>query len=272
MDEPGDALQYVARQRIIYSVAVALLVAGMCLGVVLVLRDISREQRLARLRSDFVSNVTHELKTPLTSIRMFAETMRLGRLKKKQDQQEYLKVIVNESERLTRLINTVLDFSKIEQGEKQYQMDETDLSDVVQRAVDAVEYWARAHQFTINTDIEPGINIKADADALEQAVLNLISNGMKYSGEVKEIDVRLRQNKERIYIDVRDKGFGIAESKQSLVFEKYYRAHGDHEKDPGGSGLGLTVVKHIVENHGGQIDLKSKVNQGSTFTIILPKS
>ena len=268
---PRAITQYIVKQRWIYGIAIALLMAGMVLGVVLVLRDVSREQKLAQLRSDFVSNVTHELKTPLTSIRMFAETMRLGRIKKKSDQQEYLSIIVNESERLTRLINTVLDFSKIEQGEKQYHLEDINLSHIVARALAALEYWLKEHGFLIHTEIEPGLHIMGDGDAMEQAVLNLVSNSMKYSGDKKEITVRLVQKDDSVHLEVQDKGLGIPESKQSFIFNKYYRAHGGHQKDAGGSGLGLTVVRHIVDAHQGHIELKSRVNEGSTFTIVLPK-
>ncbi len=267
---PNALNRFMILQKWIYAIAIAFLVMGMILGVVLVMRDISREKKLARLRSDFVSNVTHELKTPLTSIRMFAETMRMGRIKKKAEQQEYLSVIVNESERLTRLINTVLDFSKIEQGEKQYGMEKINLSLIVERALNAMTYWLKEHGFSIHTNIQKGISILGDGDALEQAVLNLISNSMKYSGNEKDISVQLMRAGDSVHISVTDKGLGIPESKQPYIFNQYYRAHVDHEKKKEGSGLGLTVVKHIVEAHHGHIELKSKVDQGSTFIIVLP--
>ena len=268
---PKAITQYVVKQRWIYGIAITLLMAGMVLGIVLGLRDVSREQKLAQLRSDFVSNVTHELKTPLTSIRMFAETMRLGRVKKKGEQQEYLSIIVDESERLTRLINNVLDFSKIEQGEKQYRFESMNLSQVVEKAVNTLGYWLKAQGFHITSDIEPNIQTTGDEDAIDQAILNLLSNAMKYSADKKEIGIRLWQEDQSIYIKVEDRGIGIPESKQPFVFDKYYRAHTGHEKAKGGSGLGLTVVKHIVDAHQGRIEIKSEVNRGSTFTIILPK-
>lgn len=268
---PRSISQYIAKQRWIYGIAITLLMAGMIFGIVLVLRDISRERKLMQLRSDFVSNVTHELKTPLTSIRIFAETMRMGRIKKKSDQQEYLSIIVKESERLTRLINTVLDFSKIKQGEKQYHMEPVNLSLIVERALSAVEYWLKEQGFQTILDVEPDVQTLADSDAMEQAVLNLVSNGMKYSGERKLIMVRLSQIENLIRLEVKDRGIGIPDSKQPFIFDKYFRAHVGSKKDKGGSGLGLTVVKHIVDAHQGHIELKSKVNEGSSFTIVLPK-
>lgn len=261
---------YISTRRWVYSITLTFLIAGMFFGIFLVLRDMSREKRIAQLRSDFVSNVTHELKTPLTSIRMFAETMHLGRIKKKNERQEYLSIIVNETERLTRLINNVLDFSKIEKNKKEYHFEPTDLSIVVQSAVSSMEYWMNEQGFKIESEIKPNVKTKADGDAIEQSVLNLLSNAMKYSFERKEINLRLWTENQSIYIQVEDKGIGIPESKQNRIFNKYYRAHVGHDQDKGGAGLGLTVLKHIVDAHQGKIELESRVNQGSTFTIILP--
>lgn len=271
LKNPESVSQYIVRQQWIYGIAIAFLLFGMILGIVLVLRDMSREQKLTQLRTDFISNITHELKTPLTSIRMFAETMRMGRIKEKSDQQDYLSIIVNESERLTRLINTVLDFSKIEQGEKQYHMHTVNLSKVIENAADAMKYWLKENGFEIIIDTEKDIKITGDEDALEQIVLNLLSNAMKYSHNRKEIKIRLYKSDNLIRLEVQDRGLGIPESKQPHIFEKYYRAHSEHNADKGGSGLGLAVVKHIVDAHQGRIELKSKVNEGSTFTIIFPQ-
>lgn len=260
----------ILKRRWIYGIALTFLIAGMLLGVVLVLRDVSREQRLARLRSDFVSNVSHELKTPLTSIRMFAETMLLGRFQKKNVQQEYLSIIVNESARLTRLINTVLDFSKIEKGKKQYYFKAINLSEVIESAVKAMEYFIKENGFELKTEIDPDIETIADADAIEQAALNLLSNAVKYSYNNKQIEIRLWEEDQSIYFQVSDRGIGIPESKQKYIFDKFYRAYSGNEKDIGGAGLGLTVVKHIVDAHQGKIELESAVGKGSTFTIVLP--
>ncbi len=261
---------YISTRRWVYSITLTFLIAGMFFGIILVLRDMSRERKIAQLGSDFVSNVTHELKTPLTSIRMLAETMHLGRVKKKNERQEYLSIIVNETERLTRLINNVLDFSKIEKNKKEYHFESIDLSNVVQSAVCSMQYWLNEQGFKIESQIEANIKTKADGDAIEQAVLNLLSNAMKYSFERKEINLRLWTENQSIYIQVEDKGIGIPDSRQNRIFDKYYRAHVGHEQDKGGAGLGLTVLKHIVYAHQGKIELESKVNRGSTFTIILP--
>ncbi|HEX9973017.1 MAG TPA: ATP-binding protein, partial [bacterium] len=265
---PKVVNKFIYRRRWLYSIALTFLCAGMFLGVILVLRDVSREKRLARLRSDFVSNVSHELKTPLTSIRMFAETMLLGRYANKKVQQEYLSIIVNESARLTRLINSVLDFSKIEKGKKQYYLKSGNLSEVISSAIKSMEYFITQNGFTLTTEIDKNILAVVDADAIEQAVLNLLSNAVKYSRDRKEISVRLWEENESIFVEVADKGIGIPDSAQKYIFDKFYRAHAGHEKDTGGAGLGLTVVKHIVDAHHGKIELESVVGKGSAFTII----
>ncbi|MDZ7264424.1 MAG: ATP-binding protein [candidate division KSB1 bacterium] len=268
---PGVVNQLIAKRRWVYGMVLTFLIAGMVLGVVLVLRDVSREQRLARLRSDFVSNVSHELKTPLTSIRMFAETMLLGRYANKKVQQEYLSIIVNESARLTRLINSVLDFSKIEKGKKQYYFKHVNLSKIINTAIKSMEYFITQNGFTLTTDIAKDILAVVDADAIEQAVLNLLSNAVKYSHDRKEISVRLQEANDSILIEVADQGIGIPDAAQKFIFDKFYRAHVGQEQDTGGTGLGLTVVKHIIEAHHGKIELESKVGKGSTFRILLPK-
>lgn len=270
-NDPEIINRYISKRRWVYGIALAFLIAGMSFGIVLVLRDVSREQRLARLRTDFVSNVSHELKTPLTSIRMLAETMRLGRIKKKGEVQEYLSMIVNESERLSRLINNVLDFSKIDQGKKRYHLGPTNLSEVMKSVISVMENSISEKGFELKSDIAPNVQTVADADALEQAVLNLLSNAAKYSQARKEIFVRLWTDEEWIYIRVADKGIGIPESEQKHIFEKFYRGGIEHKHDISGTGLGLTVVKYVVDAHDGKIELESEVGEGSRFTIILPK-
>jgi signal transduction histidine kinase len=270
--DPGIVSRYVSRQRWIYGTTLALLVAGMVLGVVLVVRDISRERRLSRLRADFVANVTHELKTPLTSIRMFAETLQLGRAASDSERQESLDVIVGETERLTRLINTVLDFSKIERGQKEYRMGDVDVSEVVHSALKTLKYSLEDKGFTLEADIEPGVRATADADALEQAILNLVDNAVKYSGQAKWVRIALWSRDHAVFLRVSDRGIGIPEADERRIFDKFYRSRAANDGDAGGAGLGLTVVQHIVDAHGGRIEVESKVGEGSRFTIVLPGS
>jgi signal transduction histidine kinase len=258
-------------QRSIY-ILVLILVLGLTLfGAYLLWRDVRRDLRMAEMRSQFVSSVSHELKTPLTAIRMFAETLRLGRSKDKKTQEEYLDTIVNESERLTRLLNNVLDFSKIEKEKRIYKLEPTSLSEVIQAASRAMEYPLSQHGFKLNIQIEEGLpDVQADKDAIEQAVLNLLHNALKYSGKSRDIDLRLQQKDNNVVIKVIDRGVGIALQRQKRIFEKYYRVPSEEKERTTGTGLGLALVSHIVKGHNGHIEVQSEPGKGSTFSIYLP--
>lgn len=261
--------EFITRRSWLYGLALVLLFGGLILGVYLILRDLSREKYLSHLRSDFISNVTHELKTPLTSIHMFAESILLGRIKKKKDQKEYLEIIIKETERLKRLINTVLSFSRIDKDKLEYNYTKVDISDLVKSALKELDYWIVERNFNIESDIQEGIVLKADPDAIKQAIINLISNAIKYSQDIKEISIRLWKENNEIIIEVEDKGVGIPENQIDKIFNKYHRLEPDNVIDSSGTGLGLTVTKNIVEAHNGKIIVKSNINHGSTFSIIL---
>jgi len=233
--------------------------------------DVRRELTLAEMRSQFVSSVSHELKTPLTAIRMFAETLRMGRLSDARIQSEYLDTIVAESERLTRLLNNVLDFSKIEAGQRVYLTEPTPLSEVIQAAASTMRYPLTRAGFQLHLNIEDSLpDIPADRDALEQAILNLLSNAMKYSGESREIVLRLRRKDQQAVIEVTDRGVGIPAVHMRRIFEKFYRAPTPENQRIPGTGLGLTLVEHIAKAHGGRVEVESKPGKGSTFAIHLP--
>ena len=259
----------VTRASWIYGVSIILLLGGMILGVFLIIKDFHRERKLSKLRSEFVSNVSHELKTPLTSIYMFAESILLGRVKSGSEQKEYLGIILKETERLKRLINNILDFSKKEKGKLEYNFTEVNISEVVNYAINNLEYWIIEKEFTINTKIEDNIIGLADADALKQAIINLLSNSINYSHERKKININLWKVENRVHIEVEDKGVGIAENEIDHIFDKFYRIETEKRTEYSGTGLGLTMVKEIVEAHGGKILVESVIDQGSKFTIIL---
>jgi signal transduction histidine kinase len=226
---------------------------------------------MAEMRSQFVSSVSHELKTPLTAIRMFAETLRLGRSKSMKTQEEYLDTIVNESERLTRLLNNVLDFSKIEQGKRTYRPELASLYEIIQAAARAIEYPLNQKGFQLNLQTTKGLpEVRVDRDAIEQAVLNLLHNAMKYSGESRDIELRLQRKDNQALIQVIDRGIGIDPQEQYRIFEKFYRVPTKENKRIMGTGLGLTLVSHIVKAHGGHIEVKSTPGKGSTFSLYLP--
>jgi signal transduction histidine kinase len=237
----------------------------------LLLRAVNRDLQMAETRSHFVASVSHELKTPLTAIRMFAETLVLGRTANEAARTEYLETIVNESERLARLVDNVLDFSKIEQGKKIYRMKPTHLPDVIRSAARAIQYPLTQQGFALNVSIDEALpSTPADADALEQAVLNLLSNAMKYSKHARQIDLTCSRDNGNALIAVTDHGIGIGPQDQQQIFEKFYRVRSTDTEWVAGTGLGLTLVKHIVQAHGGSVDVRSEVGHGSTFTIRIP--
>ena len=258
-------------RRWFYVVALLLVLSVTLFGAYLVSRDVRRELRLAEMRSRFVSAVSHELKTPLTAIRMFAETLQLGRSPDPETQTEYLETIVNESERLTRLLNNVLDFSKIERGQKEYRRTPNDLADIVSASARAMRYQLEQQHFTLNVEVQDGVPpANVDRDAIEQAILNLLSNAMKYSGASRAIDLRLTRVDGEAVIEVVDRGVGIDAGDQSRIFEQFYRVPAKGNDGIPGTGLGLTLVRHIAEGHGGRVTLKSAPGEGSAFAIHLP--
>ncbi len=260
---------FITRRSWIYGIASFMLLVAMILGVVLILRDISREKHLARLRSDFISNVTHELKTPLTSIRMYAESLMMERVKSKSSRKEYLSVVVQESERLKRMINNILDLSKMERSKLEYHPVETCLAKVLDAALRDVHYWIEEKDFEVTCEIDRNLKMKVDPEKLQQVYTNLLSNAIKYSEDIKKIYVRLFQNSQGVVTEIEDKGIGIARDEQSKIFEEFYRVEHKHSGEIAGTGLGLTVVKEIVEAHKGKLLVESEIGKGSKFSVIL---
>jgi signal transduction histidine kinase len=258
-------------ERLFYPIVLFLVLSVTLSAAYFLWRDVRRETRLAEMRSQFVSSVSHELKTPLTAIRMFAETLRMGRAVAPQTQQEYLDTIVNESERLTRLLNNVLDFSKIEQGQKIYHRELISLPQVVHAAGRAMQYPLAERGFVLQVEIQDNLPaVRADADALEQAILNLLTNAMKYSGDSREIALRLTAQNACAVIQVTDHGVGIPPEETSRIFQKFYRVPSPENQLIPGTGLGLTLVEHVARAHGGQVGVESVLGQGSTFSLRIP--
>jgi len=263
---------YVKRRSWTYGIALVLLLGAMFLGILLIMRDILREKYLSHLRSNFVSNVTHELKTPLTSIHLFAESVLLGRVETESGQKEYLQIILNETKRLKRMINNILDFSKKEQGRIDYKTEKVNVSELIVSALQELNYWLVEMNFTVHTELEEGVHMSGDYDSLKQVVINLLDNAIKYSGNQKEISIRLAAENNKIRIEFSDKGIGIPEDQLDSIFEKFFRVNDNMVDGIGGTGLGLTVVKEIVEAHQGEILVKSELKKGSIFTVLLNSS
>jgi signal transduction histidine kinase len=253
-------------------VSVLLLVVGVtAAGGYLFWRDTRREMRLAAMRAQFVSSVSHELRTPLTAIRMFAETLLLGRTARDGARDEYLQTIVSESERLTRLLDNVLDFAKIEAGRKAYHLRPCSPADVVRSAASTMGDLLARNGFHLEIAInEETPIVLADRDALEQALLNLLSNAVKYSGRGRQIRLGVHGGDGQVVIDVADDGIGIPSAEQGRLFEKFYRVNDPEHAAVPGTGLGLTLVAHVVAAHHGDIRVQSEVGRGTTFSIALP--
>lgn len=253
---------------ILMSLVLGLLVVG----VKLVLGVAGREVGLADAKSAFVSNVSHELKTPLALIRLFAETLSSGRVKKPEKIQEYYRIITTETVRLTHLINNILDFSAIEAGRKEYNFKPCDVAETVAEVVQNYAYSLENAGFKVETNYQTDLPpLEIDCDAISQAVLNLLNNAVKYSADEKYIEINVERRRENIAIDITDHGIGIAPGEQEKIFGNFYRVGGSSDvHNVKGSGLGLALVKHIVEAHGGRVTVNSLPRRGSTFTILLP--
>jgi signal transduction histidine kinase len=241
-------------------------------GIALALRTASRAIYLSQMKADFVSNVSHELRTPLASIRVFGEFLRLGRVEQPGKIREYGEFIETESRRLTQLINNILDFSKIESGAKTYQFDEVDLSDVMSDTLRSLEVSLKHKGFalTYESPADPLPLLTIDPDAIAQAVANLIDNAVKYSNGANRIKVGLERRPDEMVISVRDYGIGISRDEQEKIFERFHRVSTGLVHDVKGSGLGLSIVSHIVSAHGGKVEVESELGKGSTFSIHLP--
>jgi signal transduction histidine kinase len=256
------------RSNFIVLGALSLLMIG---GIVLSYRNISREMNLARLKSDFVANVSHELRTPLALIRLYAETLELGRIHTKEKYQEYYRIIREESERLSALINNILDFSRIEAGRKEYEFKETDLPELVRSTLDTYRFQIEQNGFDFQENIAKDIPpVNVDREAIARSLLNLVNNALKYSKDRKFIGVSLYRANGGVKLEVQDHGIGIPASEQEKIFEKFYRCGDPLVHNVKGSGLGLSLVRHIARAHGGEVHVESVPEQGSKFTIALP--
>jgi signal transduction histidine kinase len=255
----------------VYGLVLAVVLGTGVLAAGLLLRDVHRETETALMRSTFVASVSHELKTPLTSIRAHAETLLMGRAGGAEATTDYLRTIVSESERLARLVDSVLEFSRIEQGKRTYYMQATRLDDVVRAAGRTLDYPMARLGFTL-TITSDGTNptLNGDPAALTQAVLNLLGNAMKYSGTARHIELRVGTRADEAFVDVVDHGIGIPKNEQMRIFERFHRVRSDETAGIAGAGLGLALALYVVEAHRGRIAVVSDVGCGSTFSILLP--
>ena len=271
---PARLTQSAQTLKLTLGLLIATLVLAIGVGGWLIVLDLNRQLTLARRKTDFVSNVSHELKTPLTSIRMFSELLAEGRVTDPEKQRSYFNIITAEAARLTRLINNVLDFSRMERGEKEYNFAPADLVAVVRETVESYRPHLEAGGFTLQCDTpESSLLVNGDRDALAQIVVNLLSNAEKYSGDRKEVRVEARARSQPLpHVEVRvlDRGPGVPKGCEDRIFEQFYRAHDSLSSGIQGSGLGLTLARQIARAHGGEVIYQAREGGGSCFSLRLP--
>ena len=262
-----------ARVNFTYNMSLSVILALVLLaGIGLTIRTALREMKLSAMKNEFVSNVSHELRTPISSIRVFGEFMRRGRVEDPDKVREYGSYIETESRRLTQLINNILDFSRIESGHIAYNFEATDLEELLTGTLATFSVRLRDKGFEVSYDgpEDPLPEIRLDANAIDRAVANLLDNAVKYSNGDRRIGVELSVSDDGVSITVSDHGIGIPRDELERIFERFHRVSTGLVHDVKGSGLGLTLVRHIAEAHGGRVTVESEPGRGSTFTIHLP--
>jgi signal transduction histidine kinase len=262
-----------ARVNFAYNLTISAVLAAVLLGgIALTVRTALREMKLSAMKNEFVSNVSHELRTPLSSIRVFGEFLRRGRVDDPEKVREYGSYIESESRRLTQLINNILDFSRIESGRRVYNFEPADLEEILAGTISSFSVRLRDKGFdiTYHGPEDPLPEITVDANAIDRAVANLLDNAVKYSDGDRRIEVALTRADDEVVISVTDHGIGIPRDELERIFERFHRVSTGLVHDVKGTGLGLSLVRHIAEAHGGRVTVDSEVGAGSTFTIRLP--
>ncbi|WP_422361448.1 sensor histidine kinase [Reichenbachiella sp.] len=263
-----DLIQNRSRENLyflLFSVMVVLI------GAFLMIRNIKNTLKVAQLKSDFVSNVSHEIRTPLSLIRMYAETLMLGRVPSEEKKKQYYSTIHHESGRLTFLVNNILDFSRIEGNRKTYRFEKSELNTLTSRIHENFSHYFLEHQVNCNLKLSQSpLFISVDEQAFEEALSNLIENAVKYGNGQEEIELTTFESNGFACCRVKDNGIGISNSAQNHIFDKFYRVEGALTQKTKGTGLGLSLVKHIMESHQGEVVVDSTPHKGSTFTLKFP--
>ena len=256
------------RTRLSY---ISLFILIICLGLYLTYRLVQKDSELAKLKSDFVSRVSHDLRTPLATIRAVGEMLEMGAVPNREREKEYFSFITSESQRLSRLIDNVLDLSRISAGKRVYTIKPGDIAKTISNTTQAFRQYVKAEGFDIRYEADDDLPIVVlDEDAISQALINLMDNAVKFSRSEKVVWVSLRRHGSEIVLSVRDRGVGIAPGELKLIFSQFYRADGGRAVSGKGAGIGLSIVKHIAEAHGGRVEAQSTPGEGSVFTIVLP--
>lgn len=271
--QPAGVSPYgtVRRQVMLFSCALGVLLLVIVAGSVTTYRLMRRESEIARLKADFVASVSHDLKTPLSVIRMYGETLEMGRVTDAAQREAYYRVITRESERLSRLIDNVLDFSRIEGGRRTYERVPSPVEPVVRESLEPFAWPLAQGGFAVEVDVAPNLpDVRMDATAVGQALSNLIDNAIKYSGDGKRLDITAAIRDGALHLAVADDGIGIPPAEHARIFEKFYRVGRSETQGRRGSGVGLALVRHVAQAHGGRVEVDSRPGRGSRFTLVLP--
>jgi two-component system phosphate regulon sensor histidine kinase PhoR len=261
------------KQDYVFGTLIVALVGTTILGTIGTLVVLYREAYVSRLQTDFVNKVSHDLRTPLTSIRMFVETLQLGRIADPAQEKEALDIISAETQRLSVLIARLLDWARMESGKRSYDFRRQPLGPIVDDALRAVEPQRIQTGAVVRRDVPEGLpQVYADRDALSDSLVDLLQNAFKYTGDDKHISISAEASGNAVAIVVSDNGPGIPGSDQKRIFDKFYRGKDPLERTIEGSGLGLSMVKHVVQAHGGKVSVKSELGKGAAFTVLLPAS
>jgi len=268
----GKTIGELVKQRAITNIIIiSVLSLILIFGVWFVLRNVRKEVELAKAKSDFVSNVSHELRTPLSLISMFAETLEMDRVNSDEKKKEYYSIISQEANRLGRIVNNILNFSRMEDGVRKFNIEEKNINELVERVYNNYHFHLKNKGFDFDYKLTDNLpKVKIDEEAVSEAVINLIDNAVKYSGEKKEIQIITGIDEKFVFIEVADKGIGIAQEDQKKIFDKFFRVSTGLVHNTKGTGLGLTLVKHVMEAHNAKIDLQSKIGSGSKFKLLFP--
>ncbi|WP_391116364.1 two-component system histidine kinase PnpS [Psychrobacillus sp. L3] len=243
---------------------------GRWLGIVVVMHDITELIKLEQIRKDFVANVSHELKTPVTSIKGFSETLLFGAYKNEETLLSFLEIIHKESNRLQMLINDLLDLSKVEQVGYKVNINKVKLSEILIRGLEMTTHLAEEKNIIIETIVDENVHVLGDKNRLIQIMMNLLANAITYSPENTTIRVNIYRSKTFGVFQIQDEGIGIKKSEINRIFERFYRVDRARSRNSGGTGLGLAIVKHLVEAHHGLIKVESEVGKGTIFTVSIP--
>jgi two-component system phosphate regulon sensor histidine kinase PhoR len=269
----SDITLYQEDERIIHAHSTSLFDSGgTSTGILVVLNDVTQLRQLENMRRDFAANVSHEIKTPLTAIKGFVETLHHNTVDSPEESQRFLDIITKHVDRLTAIIDDLMKLSRIEQqDEKQEIILKTEpIKRVIQRAIQTCQEKTKAKKINIDLECEEDISAKIDATMIEQAVFNLLDNAINYSHEQSVVKVSAYEKDKEIIINVQDHGIGISKEHLSRLFERFYRVDKARSRSLGGTGLGLAIVKHIAQAHGGRVSVESTPGQSSIFSLHLP--